>query len=127
MLDTIYNAFLNDPVITGKVNKRIKYYEYPETGNIDTCIIIDPLDTSKPSDFADNKWLTEDYLYQIEVWSKVKSDRDVVAKQVQKVMWDELGFANYGGGVDEWDRDLKIYRDARRYRGKEYRNDLDSL
>lgn len=121
MLNKIYNALISNSVIVEKVvDDGIKFYEYPETGMIGTHIIIEPLNTPTPSDFADDTWLTEDYLYQIEVWSKNRSDRDIIAKQIQKIMWNELGFVNYGGGVDEWDKDLNIFRDARRYRGKVY-------
>lgn len=121
MLYKIYEALKADSLIQDKVGSRIKFYEYPETGNMkETYIIIDPLDTPKPSDYADDKWLTEDYLYQIEVWSKSLTDRDAVAKQIQILMWKEFHFRDTGGGVDEWDKDLNIYRDARRYRGKQY-------
>ncbi|MGP4074262.1 hypothetical protein ACTWQB_17345, partial [Piscibacillus sp. B03] len=82
----------------------------------------DPLDPPLPSDYADNQWLTEDYLYQIEVWSLDKTDRNLVARRIQQILWDQFNFGNYGGGVDEWDKDLNVYRDARRYRGKKYVN-----
>jgi hypothetical protein len=121
MLNKIYNVFVSNPLIQEKVENRIKFYEYPATGDVtSTHIIIDPIDTPIPGDYADNKWLTDDYLFQIEVWSKSLTDRDLIAKQIQTIMWNKLGFANYGGGVDEWDKDFGIYRDARRYRGKEY-------
>ncbi|MBO1513260.1 hypothetical protein [Metabacillus bambusae] len=121
MIWKINDALKVDPIIIEKVGNRIKFYEYPSTGDLSgPYIIIDPLDTPIPSDYADNKWLTEDYLYQIEVWSKTLSDTQAIAKQIRKIMWDTLGFANYGGGVDEWDKDLNIFRDARRYRGKAY-------
>ncbi|GAA0491300.1 hypothetical protein GCM10008986_16750 [Salinibacillus aidingensis] len=120
MLDQIYEALIADTLINQKAAGRIKFYEYPETSSMtDTHIIIDPLDTPRPSDYADNKWLTEDFMYQIEVWSKSITDRDAIAKRIQHIMWD-LNFFNDGGGVDEWDKDLNIYRDARRYRGKTY-------
>jgi len=129
MLMTIYNALIEDELIVEKAGNRIKFYEYPEQSTLEELfVIIDPLDTPMPSDYADNKWLTEDYLVQIDVWSKVYDesrsleiyyDTKAVAKRVQKIMWD-LGFGNYGGGLDEYDSDYKIYRDARRYRGKKY-------
>ncbi|SEQ23637.1 hypothetical protein SAMN05216232_1989 [Virgibacillus subterraneus] len=120
MLDVIYEAFIADSLISSKVGGRIKFYEYPETADMTkTHIVIDPLDTPKPSDFADNKWLMEDFMFQIEVWSKNKTDRDMIAKRIQYIMWD-LNFGNDGSGVDEYDSDLSIYRDARRYRGKSY-------
>lgn len=121
MIWKISDALLADPLIQEKVGSKIKFYEYPATGDVSgSYIIIDPLDVPRPSDYADNKWLTEDYLFQIEVWSKSLADRDAVAKQIRKVMLDKLGFVQSGGGVDEWEKDLNIYRDARRYRGKAY-------
>lgn len=117
-----YEAFKADTIIQEKVGDRIKFYEYPDTEDLKQgpIIVIDPLDPPLPSDFADNQWLTEDYLYQIEVWSRDRTDRNLIAKRIQNILWEQFNFGNYGGGVDEWDRDLEVYRDARRYRGKHY-------
>lgn len=119
MLYKVYDALNTSVLIREKVNNRIKFYEYPPTDNMQgVYIVIDPLDSPRPGDFADNKWLTDEYFYQIEVWSKNLLDTQAVAKEVQHVLRNELGFGQYGGGVDEWDKDTGIYRDARRYRGK---------
>ncbi|PJH69387.1 hypothetical protein CVR96_26585 [Salmonella enterica subsp. enterica serovar Typhimurium] len=72
-----------------------------------------------PADYADNTWLTEDYLYQIEVWSKNYADVKSVSDRIRAIMWNEFGFRQ-GSGVDEYDLDFKVYRDARRYSGKVY-------
>jgi hypothetical protein len=120
MINKIYDALKADPLIQEKVGNRIKFYEYPSTKNVSgPVIVIEPLDTPIPSDFADNKWLTDDYLYQIEVWSKVMSDTKSIAERIRQVMWS-INFGQSGGGIDEWDKDFGIYRDARRYRGKVY-------
>ena len=122
MIYKIYDALKVDPLIQEKVGNRIKFYEYPSTGDITgPIIVIDPLDTPIPSDYADNKWLTEDYLYQIEVWSKSLEDTKMIADRIRQVMWS-INFGQSGSGVDEWDKDTGIYRDARRYRGKVYVN-----
>jgi len=121
MLYKIYDAFKADPLIQEKVGERIKFYEYPLTGDVTgPYIIIDPLSSPIPGDYADNEQLTDEYMYQIEVWSKNLSDTESIAKQIRTVLRKEIGFAQYGTGIDEWDKDLGIYRDARRYRGKEY-------
>jgi hypothetical protein len=117
----IYDALLSDSFIHPKVWERIKFYEYPAAGDVTgPCIVIDPIAPPLPGDYADNTWLTDDYLYQIEVWSKSLEDTESIAKQIRKVMWKVLGFAQVGTGVDEWDPDTGVYRDARRYRGKTY-------
>lgn len=121
MIWRIYDAFISDPLVVEKVvEDGIKFYEYPPTGDVSGLyIVIDPLDVPKPSDYADNKWLTKDYLYQIEIWSKVEADTKVVAEKIEKIMWEQFGFFQ-NGGIDEYDEDTGIYRDARRYRGKQY-------
>lgn len=120
MMD-IYNALIANSFIRDKANERIKFYEYPEAEDMrETHIIIDSLGPPKPSDYADNEWLTDDYLYQIDVWSKDMAERDILANKIRDVMWVKLGFYSNGNGVDEYDKDYKIFRDARQYRGKKY-------
>lgn len=126
MLSAIYNAMIGDDFIQKNAYGRIKYYEYPPTDNLTAPhIVIDPLDTPTPSDYADDTWLTNDYLFQIEVWSNNRLLTKELAERIRNVMW-EMGFRQTSG-IDEWDKDYKIYRDARRYTGKAYRQDLDSL
>lgn len=122
MIWDIYNALLADDVISDLVSGKVKFYEYPEAKNMtETHVIIDPLDPPKPSDFADDKWLTDDYLYQIDVWSKDLEERDLIASTIRRVLWDDLNVRQFGGnGIDEYDKDYDIFRDARRYRGKKY-------
>ena len=126
MIWTIYNALLADAVISDLVGDRIKFYEYPDPADIkETHIIIDPLDVPKPGDYADNTWLTDDYMFQIDVWAKDMAERDLIAKKIQSLMW-KMNFRQIGG-MDEYDSDYEIYRDARRYRGKAYRKDFKNL
>ncbi len=129
MLWDIYNVLKENVVINDLVGNRIKFYKYPEPKDMkETHIIIAPLDPPKPGDYADDQWLTDDYLLQIDVWSKDMEEKDLIAKTIRKVLWDKLNVRQFGGnGVDEWDEDYDIYRDARQYRGKKYRKDFDSL
>lgn len=121
MIWEIYKALMADnEIVKMIVPDGIKFYEYPPTGDFTgPHITIEPLAAPKPSDYADNKWLTKDYLFQIEVWSLSRDHTEVIAERIQKIMWNKLGFYQ-SDGIDEYDKDLKIYRDARRYRGKQY-------
>lgn len=124
MMDAIYQALIADSYIAEQAAGRIKYYQYPATGDVTgPYIIIDPLDVPTPDDFADDTWLTDDYLYQVEVWSKNRKTTEALADRVRKILWT-LGFKQ-GSGMQEYDEG--IFRDARRYRGKFYRGDFDSL
>ncbi|MGG3383079.1 DUF3168 domain-containing protein [Heyndrickxia faecalis] len=122
-LSMIYNALMDDEYISSTTGGRIKYYEFPETGDVTApYIIIDPLDVPLPKNFADNTWLTWDCLYQVEVWSKSRATTRDLSERVSKVLW-RSGFSQ-GSGVDEWDKDTGIFRNARRYSGVFYRNDI---
>lgn len=126
MIWDIYNALIADGVISDLVGDRIKFYEYPEAKSMtETHIVIDPLDTPKASDFADDKWLTDEYLYQIDVWSKDLKERDLISEKIRHIMWS-LNFKQTDG-IDEYDKDYDVFRVARRYKGKAYRKDFNNL
>lgn len=122
----IYNALLSDEYIKGQAEGRIKFYEYPPTGDLTgPYIVIDPLGPPQSADYGDNKPITDDYLYQIDVWTKNRLVTKELSKRVQKVM-RSIGFGLFAGDVDEYDKDTGIYRDARRYRGKAYTEEFES-
>ncbi len=128
MIDKIYEALIADTLINDLVGRRIKYYEYPEAKDVkETHIIIDPISPPDPGDFADDTWLTDDYFYQIDVWSKDMDERDIISSKIRKIMLKQFNFKQLSGGVDEWDKEYDIFRDARRYRGKSYRKDFNKL
>ncbi|MGM9925598.1 MAG: hypothetical protein ACI35R_15225 [Bacillus sp. (in: firmicutes)] len=130
VLETVYNALKSDSFINTEVGNRIKYYEYPATGDISgPTIVLEEVDAPRPGDYADNQWLTDDFYVHIEVWVKGsggRKKRDAIAARIRQVMWDKFGFHQASSMKPEWDKDTNTYRDARRYRGKAYRNDLDT-
>lgn len=129
ILNVVYQALKDDPFIDEQVQNRIKFYEYPETGDVSKpLIVIEEVSPELQGDFADGTWLTDDYFIHIEVWVKgSRIKRDDIAKRIKHIMWDELGFGMVSGMPPEYDKDTNIFRDARRYRGKFYRDDFDSL
>ena len=124
----IYDAIINNEEIMKHVPKNnIKFFDYPNAQEIkDIVIVIDPLDTPKPDDFADNDNLTYEYLYQIDVFVKqnqgvngrVLSDRLVFL--IQRIMWEVLGFGEASSMKPEYIKEFNIYRQAKRFEGKQY-------
>lgn len=124
----IYEALINNEEIMKIVTKNnIKFFDYPNAQEIkDIVIVIDPLDTPKPDDFADNDNLTYEYLYQIDVFVKqnkgingrVLSDRLVFL--IQRMMWEVLGFGETSSIKPEYIKEFNIYRQAKRFEGKQY-------
>lgn len=104
---------------------RIKFNKYPETGDVDgTFIVLESILNGKPSNYADDTWLTFDYLLHVEVWSKTRAENKIVANKIRDLLWAELKFKQ---DDDHEEFDLGIYRDARRYKGVLHRSDLDKL
>lgn len=117
MLWKIYDALIDHPLIYDKVGNRIKFYEYPETGDVSgVFIIIDPLSPPKPVGHGDNKRIVYEYFYQIDVWSRDMDDTAIVMETVSDVMW-KIGFGETDG-IDEYDKDTDIFRQAKRFIGR---------
>lgn len=124
----IYEALINNEEIMKLVPRNnIKFFDYLNAQEIkDIVIVIDPLDTPTPSDYADNNNLTYEYFYQIDVFVKQKqgvngrvlSDRLVFL--IQRIMWEVLGFGETSSIKPEYIKEFSIYRQAKRFEGKQY-------
>lgn len=124
----IYEAIIDNKEIMNHVQKNnIKFFDYPNAQEIrDVVIVIDPLDTPTPSDYADNDNLTYEYFYQIDVFVKQKqgvngrvlSDRLVFL--LQRMMWEVLCFGETSSIKPEYIKEFSIYRQTKRFEGKQY-------
>lgn len=127
MMMFIYEALMADDYIKQQASGRIKFYIYPESASMtQPHIVIDSLSPPLDSDYADNEPLTEEYLYQIDVWTKNRLITKELAKRVKKAL-RKAGVVYIPGGVDEYDKETGIYRDARRYKGKTYTEEVEAL
>jgi len=127
MMTVIYDKLMEDDYVKAQATGRIKFYVYPESGSVTSpYIVIAPLMPPLPGNHADNEPMTDDYLYQIDVWTKNRLITKELAKRVQKVM-KSLRFGYFGGSVDDYDTETGIYRDARRYRAKIYTDEVKAL
>lgn len=131
IVDVVYKKLIVNDYIKSQTyiretdDYRIKFYEYPETGDITgPYIIIDPLDDGKPVNYADNKWTKLDFLLQVEVWSSNRKTTLHLSQTIRDLMWSELGFHQIKG-PNEYDKG--IYRNANRYRGTLYRDDFETI
>lgn len=123
----LYNELMKDEYIAQQAGGRIKFYEYPETGDVSgPHIVIDPLDVPLPAEFGDNQYLAEDYLLQVDVWTKDRATAEKLTKRVQDVLWN-VNFPASGGAMNEYDKKTGIYRMAKRYRGKVYTEEMEAL
>src|SRR5690606_19593696 len=117
MIWDIYNALIDDELIAEKVGYNIKFYEYPEAKDIkENHIIIDPVAPPRPVKTADNERIIYEYFYQIDVWSKNITERDEIMNRISQIL-KRIGFGE-NGGIDEYDKDFKIFRVAKRFIGQ---------
>lgn len=122
-LTKLYNVLLADPLIAEKVGKRIKLYEYPESGDVSgPVIIIDPLSEPLESDYGDDEPITEQLPIQVDVWSRDAYDTKAVAKQITKI-FREVGYNYTAAGPNN--KEAGIYRSVRRYTGKYYTEEFE--
>ena len=125
-----YNLFKNDELIKKHCTSeqdglKVRFFEYPETADMSgNWIVLESIINELPSNFADNKWLTYDYLLHVEVWSRDRSKNRMLASHISNIVNEVYGFTQ-DDDIDEYD--LGIYRDARRYKGTLYRSDLENI
>ncbi|QOS90220.1 DUF3168 domain-containing protein [Peribacillus sp. JNUCC41] len=116
-LMVIYNQLISNEMIVSLCEDRIKFYEYPETGDTSKpFIVIDPLDVPVPTVYASNENHANEYLYQIDV----ESTNRLLVKEIQAEIKKELkklGFGQLKDGLDEYFKETKRFVDARRYQG----------
>lgn len=124
----IYEAITDNEEIMQHVQKNnIKFFDYPNAQEVkDVVIVIDPLDTPTPTNFGDDDNILYEYFYQIDVFVKqnngingrVLSDRLVFL--LQRMMWEVLGFGETSSMKPEYIKEFNIYRQAKRFEGKQY-------
>jgi hypothetical protein len=116
-LMVIYNQLISNEMIVSLCEDRIKFYEYPETGDTSKpFIVIDPLDVPVPTVYASNGNHANEYLYQIDVESMNRLQVKKIQAEIKKEL-KKLGFGQLKDGLDEYFKETKRFVDARRYQG----------
>ncbi|EJY6074067.1 DUF3168 domain-containing protein [Listeria monocytogenes] len=121
ILNIIYTTLSKNDIIHTTCEERIKYYDFPSTGNSNkTFLLIIPLDVPVPTNFSSNEAVWEDFLVQIDV----QSDDRLTVKQIQEEVRKEMkqiGFGQLAGGLDEYFPETGRFVDARKYSGLPYK------
>ncbi|MEB6569081.1 hypothetical protein [Staphylococcus auricularis] len=119
MIELIYLHLMKSDMISEQCKGRIKFYDYPETGDTSApYILISPIGAPLPGEFASNKELTTDYIFQIDVRGSDRKQVKALQEEIKRMM--ELIDFHVIGGTDQYDSDIKIFLDGRRYQGQPY-------
>ncbi len=127
-LDIVYNLIANDERIRSlatskKDGLKVRYFEYPSTADMSgNWIVLDSLVNELPSNYADDTWVTHDYLIHIDVWSKNREENRLVSTLIRDLLWKELNFSQ---NDDNDGYETGIYFDSRRYKGTLHKSWLD--
>ncbi|PTI48446.1 hypothetical protein [Staphylococcus succinus] len=128
----IYNMLINENQVIEKVGKRIKFYEYPEPSDASKpYIVMSEIDDTLPIEYADNDNMALSYLVQIDLFVPESEEyqayyvRNQLSYHISRLMKEKLQMENTANSKPEYDRELKIYRSARRYEGTFYRSELN--
>ncbi|MFC0232751.1 hypothetical protein ACFFIF_01960 [Vagococcus entomophilus] len=122
-LSEVYDSLIRNEYIssTTKITEsdeyRIKFYEYPSTGDkAGPMITIRPLKAQNDAYHGSDKELSIQFWYQIDVEGTYRTTIKQIQSEIKKEM-KKMGFAQSDGGLDEYFSDTKRYVDARRYTG----------
>lgn len=119
MLKILQKYLLKNATIAQHCKGRIRAYHYDETADTSgTYILISPLIAPQPSTYASDTNLTTEYLYQLDVRGPDYDLVKLIQEEIRKTLW-EIGFRQQDG-IDQYDHDIQLYLDARRYRGNPY-------
>lgn len=118
MMMEVYDALIKNETIKELVTpQRIKFYEVAE--NLDMTkpfIVIDNfLGPQTNAYFANNKALSIQFNYQINVESMDRMTTKRISKAAEETM-RQMGFGRLEGGLDQYFSETKRFVDARRYR-----------
>ncbi|WP_204181890.1 hypothetical protein [Staphylococcus sp. GDY8P152P] len=119
MLKTLKKYLLKNATIAQHCTGRIRAYHYDETADTSgPYILISPLIAPQPSTYASDTNLSTEYLYQIDVRGPNYDVVKLLQEEIRLTLW-QIGFKQIDG-TDQYDHEIKIYMDARRYRGNPY-------
>lgn len=97
---------------------RVKFYDYPATAPRQMeYIVIDPIGAEAPAVFGDNVTIALSQMFQVEVRGACRVPVHEIAQAIKEAL-EPIGLIQKPGGVDEYDKELDVYRDARRYDGE---------
>ncbi|MDN6491160.1 MAG: hypothetical protein L0K14_00540 [Leuconostoc sp.] len=123
MLTAVYNQLLTNKAVTEHTkigdsgDYRIKFYEYPETGDRSGAFItIRPIQPQEDAYHASDQEMAIKFWYQVDVESANRTEVKLLQWHIKKEM-KKLGFAQSSDGLDEYFKETKHYVDARRYTG----------
>lgn len=122
----MYEAFKADSELSQHV-KDIRFFTYPNANDVKApVIVIDDLTTPIPGDFADDDYLTYQYLYQIDLFVKQNSNVSArllsnrVILRIQRIMYEQFRFTVNSSGKPEYISDFNLYRSTLSFTGKIY-------
>ncbi|WP_440863886.1 hypothetical protein [Staphylococcus shinii] len=122
----MYEAFKADKELSEHV-KDIRFFTYPNANDVKApVIVIDDLTTPIPGDFADDDYLTYQYLYQIDLFVKQNSNvngrllSNRLIYRIQRIMYEQFRFTVNSSGKPEYISDFNLYRSTLSFTGKIY-------
>ncbi|APC48294.1 hypothetical protein BME96_08995 [Virgibacillus halodenitrificans] len=113
VLDEIYKLLVADNYIREQVMGRIKFFEYPATGDVTgPYIVIDEIGPPIAVEYGGNKEIAYEQITQIDVWSTDRKLTRNLANAIRDVLRNDNVTQS---AIGPSDYDKGVFRDARRY------------
>ncbi len=116
ILNTVKGILLSDAELQTYINSRIYYYKVNE--NAETSkpfVVITPI-YDLPSDFMSDKYLSEEYLIQIDVESSNNQKTIDITKRIRYLLYQQ-NLIQASSQLDAYFEETKRYVMSRRYQG----------
>lgn len=121
----LVDSYIRDDELIKKyvdTENNIFYNHYPEAESINgPIIVLDELSDPTPRIFGDNKIIAQNYLIQINVYTKSNTSynariaRNEIMQRITDILSEEIGMENTSSSKPEYNPDYNVYLSIKRF------------
>ncbi|HAR4058632.1 TPA: hypothetical protein I1F43_000311 [Staphylococcus aureus] len=116
ILNTIKEILLSDAELKTHINSRIYYYKVAENAETSKPFVVITPVYDLPSDYMSDKYLSEEYLIQIDVESANHQKTIDITKRIRYLLYQQ-NLIQASSQLDAYFEETKRYVMSRRYQG----------
>ncbi|PCF86394.1 hypothetical protein [Staphylococcus intermedius] len=116
ILNLVRSVIREDNLLRAELGDRIYFYELTENADVSKPFVVLTPILDEPSDFASDKYLSEEYLIQVDVESTNHQKTIDITKRIRLLLFIN-NMMQASSQLDEYFKETKRYVMSRRYRG----------
>ncbi|MFP4921064.1 hypothetical protein ACJVVW_09595 [Staphylococcus coagulans] len=116
ILNLVRGIITSDTQLNQIIGSRVYYYKVTENADVSKPFVVLTPILDEPSDFASDKYLSEEYLIQVDVESTNHQKTIDITKRIRLLLFIN-NMMQASSQLDEYFKETKRYVMSRRYRG----------